>query len=216
MGPAAVGSYELEIAIGSGGLPTRGAILVGFPKAWFAHPFPLSKRLQQKEPAQPHFLSVKSSRRGATLVVTVDTVGFTGKIERFNQTIAIVDSGAALQPGDTLSIVLANTNAPYIAGTDTVHVAIDRHGDGRFVEISRPAKYVVTSGPAEDFTLLAPTEAVVGRPVQLQVAAFDRFWNVAEGFTGRVRLTAVDTDRSIAMQAPDRGIAHVTWTPARE
>ena len=111
--PAATGSYELRITIGSTGLPTHGAMLVAFPKTWFAHPFPLSKRLQRSDASKPHFLSVKSSRSGAAFDVTVDTVGFTGKIERFNQTIGIVDTGAALQPGDVVSVVLANTNAPY-------------------------------------------------------------------------------------------------------
>src|SRR5579872_455960 len=197
--PAAIGSYELRITMGSSGLPTHGAILVGFPKPWFAHPFPLSKRLQQSDPAKPHFLSVRSARRGATFAVTVDTTGFTGKIERFNQTIAIVDTGAALQAGDVVSVVLANTNAPYIAGRDTVRVAIDRDGTGRFAEMSHPAEYVVAPGSVEDFTLLGPTEAVVGRPVQLQIAAFDRFWNVAEAFAGRVRVTGVDRDRSLSL-----------------
>jgi hypothetical protein len=213
---AAIGSYELRITIGSAGVPTHGAILVGFPKAWFAHPFPLSKRLQWEDPTKPHFLSVKSSRQDAAFTVTVDTVGFTGKIERFNQTIAILDTGAGLQPGDTVSVVLANTNAPYLAGADTVHVAIDRDGVGRFVEMTAGAKYVVAPGSAEDFTLLGPTEAVVGQSVQVQLAAFDQFWNVAEQFAGAVRVTGVDHDRRVSMQASDRGIARVSWTPARE
>jgi hypothetical protein len=213
---AATGSYELRITIGSAGVPTRGAILVGFPKAWFAHPFPLSKRLQRGDPAKPHFLSVTGSRPGATFAVTVDTTGFTGKIERFNQTIAIVDTGAGLQPGDTVSVLLANTNAPYLAGADAVHVAIDRDGLGRFVEMPEGAPYVVTPESVDDFTLLGPTEAVAGRPVQLQIAAFDRFWNVAEGFEGRVRVTAIDRDRSVSMRPSDHGIARVSWTPLKE
>lgn len=216
LAPAAIGSYELRITIGSTGLPTRGAMLVAFPKTWFAHPFPLSKRLQSSDASKPHFLSVTSSRPGATFTIAVDTVGFTGKIERFNQTIGIVETGAGLQPGDVVTVVLANTNAPYLSGPDSVRVAIDREGTGRFVEMTDAAKYVVTPDRVEDFTLLGPTEAVVGRPVQMQIAAFDRFWNVAEGFEGRVRLTAVDRDRSLSMRPSDRGIARVSWTPAKE
>ena len=214
--PAAVGTYELQITLGSAGLPARGAMLVGFPKTWFAHPFPLSKRLQLADSSKPHFLSVKSSRPGATFSMTVDTVGFAGKIERFNQTIAIVDTGVGLQPGDLVSVVLANTNAPYLAGADSVRVAIDHDGDGRFVELSTAAKYVVAPGAVDDFTLLGPTEGVVGQPLRLQIAAFDRFWNVAEAFGGRVRVTGIDRDRSVSMTPSDQGIAHLSWTPARE
>jgi len=214
--PAAIGSYELRITIGSTGLPTRGAILVAFPKAWFAHPFPLSKRLQWTEPSKPHFLSVTSSRPGATFAVTVDTTGFTGKIERFNQTIGIVDTGPGLLAGDIVSVAIANTTAPYIAGADSVRVATDPAGTGRFVEMSAAAKYLVTPGPVEDFTLLGPTEAIVGRPVQLQIAAFDGFWNVASEFEGRVRVTAIDRDRSVSMRPSDHGIARVSWAPVKE
>ncbi|HEX6465163.1 MAG TPA: DUF3604 domain-containing protein [Vicinamibacterales bacterium] len=213
---AAIGSYELRLTVGASGLPSRSAILVGFPKAWFVNPFPLPKRLQSDDPAKPHFLSVRSSRENAALKATVDTIGFTGKIERFNQTIAIANNGAALRPGDVISVTLSNTTAPYIAGADRVHVAVDRDGSGRYLETAAGAPYSVTAGPTEDFTLLGPTEAVVGRPVQLQIAAFDRFWNLAEEFSGSVRVTDIDRDRTLRISRANRGTGTISWTPARE
>jgi uncharacterized protein DUF3604 len=189
IGAGAIGAYELRVTLGERGIPTRGSMLVSLPKAWFTNPFPIPKRLQWSDPARPHFLAVRMSRPGATFMLGVDNVGFTGKIERFNQTISIVNTGAPLEPGDVISVKLSNTTAPYVAGPDAVRVAIDSAGAGRYVAFKQGASYVVTPGPAEEFTLTAPTEAVVRRPVSLKFTAFDRFANVVSDFKGRVRLS---------------------------
>lgn len=185
----AIGAYELRVTIGETGLPPRGSLLVSFPKAWFTNPFPIPKRLEWSNPASPHFLSVGISRPGATFVLGVDKVGFTGKIERFNQTISIVNTGVPLEAGDVVSVKLANTTGPYVAGPDAVHVAMDTTGAARYVALKSSAAYLVTPGPAEEFTLVAPSEAVVGHPVALTLTAFDRYGNVVGDLNGRVRLT---------------------------
>ncbi|MEP7310343.1 MAG: DUF3604 domain-containing protein [Acidobacteriota bacterium] len=211
----AVGAYVLRVTIGRDGLPPGGALLVGFPKAWFVNPYPIPKHLQTTDRAKPHFLSVTSSRPGLTFALTVDTTGFSGKIERFNQTIAAKTAGATLQPGDIVSIALANTTCPYIADADEVSVAVDRDGTGHFSRLTGSARYQVSAGPVQDFTLLAPTEAVVGRPVQLQLTAFDRFWNVADTTTARAGITGLDGLMTIRLTADRRGTTTFNWSPAR-
>jgi hypothetical protein len=213
---ATVGRYVLRVTVGRNGLPPRGVMLVGFPKAWFGNPYPIPKHLQTTDPTKPHFLSVTSSRSGATFDIAVNTTGFSGKIERFNQTIAATSTGAPLQAGDTVSIALANTTCPQIAGADEVNVAIDPTGAGQFARLRSPARYVVRAGPVQDFTLVAPTDAVVGRSVELQITAFDRFWNVAEAATGQVAIAGLGGRVRLQLSASKRGTATFNWTPSKE
>ena len=210
----AIGSYELRVTLGDRGLPTGGRLLIGFPKAWFVNPFPIPKRLQVKDGAKPHALSVSASRTGTAFSVTVDTTGFTGKIERFNQTISATNAGAPLVRGDAVSIILANTTAPYISGADEVHVAVDPDGTGQFRPLRLGARYEIIAGPGEDFTLVGPTEAVVRRAIELQFTAFDRFGNVAEAFAGTVELTGTERSRKLRLTPTNRGSTIVTWTPS--
>src|SRR5262245_23950545 len=211
-----VGSYELRVTLGQEGLPAGGTLLIGFPKAWFVNPFPIPKRLQIADDTKPHFLSVTASRPGATFAVTIDTTGFSGKVERFNQTIVAKNTGAALQRGDTVTVVLARTTAPYLAGADEVRIAVDAGASGTFKPFARGAPYDIEAGPAEDFTLVAPTEAVKGRAVELQLTAFDRYWNVASRFSGDVELTGLDASRPLHLPPANRGTIRVSWTPAAE
>jgi len=214
--PAAIGSYELRIRIGAQGVASRGALLVAFPKAWFTNPFPIPKRLQISDRGKPPFVGVTASRGDVTFEVSIDTVGLAGKIERFNQTIRIVNAGSPLAAGDVVSVTLANTTAPYVAGSDAVRVAVDADATGRFILLRNGAEYVVSPAAAEDFTLVAPTEAVVGRPIELRVTAFDRFWNVATTFAGSARLIQLGREQTRSVAPRDHGSTTFTWTPARE
>ena len=216
IGAAAIGTYELRVTVAGKGIKTGGGVLVGLPKAWFVNPYPIPKLLQTVDRMRPHHLSVRSSRAGTAFDVAVDTVGFTGKIERFNQTIAAINTGASLEAGDTVSFVLANTTAPYISGANEVQIAIDADGRKRFVPIRRGAPYDIIPAVAEQFTLVGPTEAVVARPVTLQITAFDRFANVAVGFSGSGEIVGIEPRRKVVFQPNDRGRVTFTWTPMKE
>lgn len=209
------GQVALRVTLGGGGLPPGGRLLVGFPKAWFVNPYPIPKRLQTVDRTRPHFLAVATSRPGASFAIAVDTTAFSGKIERFNQTIQLSNTGAPLAEGDVVTVTLANTAAPYIAGADAVHVAIAPTPTAAYVPMRASAHYVVLPGPPEDFTLVAPTEGVEGHHVTLQLTAFDRFWNVSPGFTGSVQLTGVDHARTVRIGNADGGRKTVEWTPAK-
>src|SRR3954453_21275891 len=74
------GTVELRVTLGTGGLPSGGRLLIGFPKAWFVNPFPIPKRLQPADRTRPHFLAVAASRPGATFAIAIDTTAFSGKV----------------------------------------------------------------------------------------------------------------------------------------
>jgi hypothetical protein len=210
------GVFELRVTLAGDGLPTGGRLLVGFPKAWFVNPFPIPKRLQTADRAKPHFLAVAGSRPGAVFAITIDTTGFSGKVERFNQTVEAVNTGVSLVKGDLITLTLANTSAPYIAGTDVVRVAVAAGPSAPYAPMRAAATYDVMAGAPEDFTLVAPTEAVAGRALTLQLTAFDGFWNVAPKFAGRIQITGVDRPRTIELSPADRGQKLIAWTPAKE
>src|SRR5205807_907870 len=51
----------------------------------------------------------------------------------------------------------------------------------------------VTPGNAVYFTATAPSTAITGNPFNVTVSAFDRFSNLAAGYTGTVKLTSTDS-----------------------
>lgn len=190
--PAAIGTYTLRFKVGPSGIAEGGGIRVAFPKAWFTNPFPLPKELQQTDPEAPHHVGVTSSTKSTQLSLEIDQVGLTGKNERFNRTLTAQVSGTALEEKDTITVTLANTTAPYVAGIDFVTVAVDESGNGQFKKLADGARYEVLPGAAEEMILAGPSQAVVGHPAQLHITAVDRFFNRVDTFVGFVQITGLD------------------------
>jgi hypothetical protein len=175
---ARIGDYELTFTAGGSGIAEGGTLLVAFPKAWFTNPYPIVKPIQQKDPAGPHYVSVSASRAGTRLGLSLDKISFAGKIERFNWMMTVRIDGEPLKAGDTLHVKLSRTTAPYVPGRDRVRIAIDAEDKGTYREVDGGAPYEVSPGEAADVALVGPSNAVVGKPIELHVTAFDRFWNV--------------------------------------
>ncbi len=212
MTAAAIGDYSALIAIGKVGIAIGGGLLVDFPKAWFTNPLPLVKPMQTGDPAGPHFLECRTYREGASLEVSVDHRNFDGSIERFRHVVKAIVRGHALFEGDTIRVSLKHTTAPIISGADAVRVAVDAAGDGRFV-LAAPAPYVVHPGPAVSALIVAPSDAVVGQALELHVSLFDRFYNLAEGFSGELAIAGLGPEAIPLTMGVGRAIAKVSWTP---
>ena len=208
---AGIGNYELTFTVGPSGIGTGGSLLVAFPKAWFTNPYPIVKPVQQKDPAGPHYVCVRASRAGTHLALSLDKISFTGKVERFNWMMTVRIDGEPLTAGDTVHVTLARTTAPYVPGRDRVRIAVDADGRGTYREVDAGAPYDVSPGPPADVALVGPSDAEVGKPIELHVTAFDRFWNV----------TALPASGSVAglgstlhVERADRA-AVVRWTPSK-
>ncbi len=210
---AEIGDYSLEFTVGPSGIAAGGGLMVAFPKAWFANPFPLIKFVQTEDPALPHHVGVTTSRPGARLAVGIDSVGLTGKVERFNHTITLHVGEPGLQAGDTLTVTFGRTTAPYLIGEDTVDVAVDAAGDGRFRRVAEGAHYEVLCGEAVELVLVGPSQAVVGRPVDLTLTAFDPYSNRAEFLAGPVQITGLGEPIRTEFGSRDLGQLKITWTP---
>lgn len=214
---AEIGEYALTVTIGAGGVAQGGGLLVAFPKAWFSNPVPILKELQQTDPARPHYAAVASSRAGAKLTMAIERVNFDGKSERYSRTMRIKLDGEALREGDEVTVTLANTTCPYLAGIDEVDVAIDAKGDGKFRKIKKGANYEVFAGAGVEMTLVGPSQAVVGEEVELVLTAFDEFWNRADVVAGPVMIKGIEgVPPGLEFGSLDRSQITIPWTPAKE
>lgn len=215
--PAQLGTFTLSYTVGPSGIAAGGGIMVDFPKAWFTNPVPLVKPVQTTEPEGFHYIGAAASRAGAKLALSIDNINYDGKVERFRHMITIKTSGDALRRGDTIAVVFAHTTAPYLAGEDYVRVAVDTNGNSEFRLSERPARYTVRSGDATRLALFAPSQAIAGTPVDIQLTAFDRFFNVAEQVTGSVSVEGLGSSPiSGRFRLNDRGIIRLSWTPSEE
>ncbi len=208
---AQIGSYELTFTVGPSGIADGGSLLVAFPKAWFTNPYPIVKPIQQKDPAGPHYVSVSASRPNTRVVLSLDKISFTGKVERFNWMMTIRIEGEALKAGDTVQVNLARTTAPYVPGRDRVRIAVDADGRGTYREADAGASYDVSPGPAADVALVGPSDGVVGNPIELHVTAFDRFWNVT-GLPAAGSVAGLGS--ALRVERAERA-AVVRWTPSK-
>lgn len=214
MGVAEIREYHTVIVVvGKEGIAVGGGVLVDFPKAWFTNPFPLIKLVQTTDPAAPHYIECRTYREGATLECAVDHRNFDGSIERFRHVVRVTVRDHALFEGDTVRVSFKNTTSPVSAGPDAVRVAVDAVGDGRFALTNAPAKYHVHPGPATSALVVAPSDAVVGEPIEVHVALFDRFYNVAEGFSGALTIAGLGSDPIPVSIGPGRAVAKLNWTP---
>lgn len=214
---AEIGTYTLLCTVGPSGIVTGGGLMVELPKGWIANPFPSIKPLQLKSASRPHFLSASCSRAGCALAVKKDSQSFAGKRERFRRTITLTLKSGALLEGDRVEVTLANTTAPDFAGPDEIRVAVDQGGSGEFRLIQEAARYQVVSGPPREIRLTAPSQAVVGETVELQITALDRFFNLAADLPEDLAVEVVGSRSLQPRRAEEsKGVATAAWTPEQE
>jgi len=213
MTAAAIGNYSLLIAIGKEGVAIGGGLFVDFPKAWFTNPLPLIKPIQNADAAAPHYLECRTYREGASLEVSTDNRSFDGSVERFRHVVHVTVRDHELFEGDTVRVSLKNTTAPIVAGADAVRVAVDAAGDQRY-RLATSAPYIVHPGPAISALVAAPSDAVVGQPIDVHVALFDRLNNLAEGFAGELAIGGLDAEAIPVRMGPGRAMAQFVWTPS--
>ncbi|MGB3564760.1 MAG: DUF3604 domain-containing protein [Thermoanaerobaculia bacterium] len=209
-----VGRYVLEFEVGEGGIGTGGGLLVDFPKAWFASLVPLSKPFQIRDQEAPHFASVEASRVESQLQLRLEREGLDGKLDRFPHIIHVTVAGSPLAEGDEILVTLANTSAPFVSGPDEVRVAVDTGGTGEFRFIEMGAEYEVVSDSPAEIYLLGASHAVVGRPHELQVTLFDRFFNPTVATASRLVVEGLQPNPlAVRFSTDDPWRAVVRWTP---
>ncbi|MCH8203719.1 MAG: DUF3604 domain-containing protein [Candidatus Hydrogenedentes bacterium] len=214
---AEVGEYTLRFWVGREGIAEGGGLLVDFPKAWFSNPVPLIKAVQTEDSSAPHYVEVSCSREGAGLELAIDHQSFDGSIERFRHVMRIVVTGRALEEGDGITVIFSKTTSPIVSGSDEVRVAVDAHGDQKYGIIAEGAGYAVSAGDAVWAMLLAPSQGVVGEPVEMQLTVLDALNNVVEDFRGAFEVAGLEgAPVSVLFRAESRGRQAFSWIPEKE
>ncbi len=214
---AEVGDYALRFSTGSEGIAEGGGLLVDFPKAWFSNPVPLVKAVQMENSSAPHYVGVSCSRAGAGLEMTIDHRNFDGSIERFRHVMRIIVTGRALQEGDGITVTFSNTTSPIVSGSDEVRVAVDAQGDKKYRMIAKGAGYAVSAGDAAWAMLLAPSQGVVRKSVEMQLTVLDALNNVVEDFEGAFEVTGLESAPvSVLFTVESRGRQSFSWIPEKE
>lgn len=205
-------TFSLRLTVGSSGIKPGGGLLVAYPKAWFG----LQKQFQTRNGDAPLFLSASSSREGAKLGLSLDSIGLDGERNAYAQTIAAKLEGAPLAEGDKITLSLARATAPALAGTDEIVIAVDATGDGQFKRIKAGADYEVLSRGGVEIVMTGPMQAVVGQPIEIHLTAFDASRNAAEVFAGILAVTGLGKPFPVEFGSTDRGRISFKWTPEKE
>lgn len=198
------GSWVIEYAAGSGGLPAGATITIDTTPSdsdWAAP--------QVDDPAGDDYVTVEGPP-AAHLAVQVLT----------SQTVRVTITSGQLREGEPVRITYGDRTGGS-RGTRAQTFAEDRHRfwiavdrtDGRPPAIVRnPPELRIVAGPPERLVLVLPSIAAVGEATPLRVKLEDAWGNVTTGYTGSVLLQAPEFDapRRIEFRERDRGVRVVS------
>ena len=190
-------------------------VVVDFPKPWFTNPYPMTKAVQETDPAKPHYLSVGvSSGSEGALHFSSSLRSASGKVERFRR-LLVMSLTRDLEAGEHLWVALRNTSAPEVSGADEVRVYVRRTGDEVWQQPAKGAGYRVLAGAPRVALLFAPSQSVVGMPLELQLTLLDRYNNPVEALSGSANAVAevryiLDSDRGSAPPAQTVAVRSAT------
>ena len=222
----AVDDYELRFSPGRGGLVRGDVLIVDFPKAWFAEPFPFIKDVQLDDQEAPHhaFVKVLSARGKESRVKTelvIDRRSRRGEMERFRHRLCLEVKGGRVRPDDTVLVGFSNTTAPAVAGRDVVLVTWHGRGcegdAGEGVVIAE-APYEVVPAALAKVRVVAPSEALVGRESQVRVVLLDALDNPISSLRKNVTISVAGVTTSpleVELLAGEPGSVDVGFRPRR-
>ena len=175
-----VGSFStwtLTYTIGAYAMDVGGGLKIGTRRqADFGTP-------QFDDAEGDNYATVTCSREGSRFETAFDPRGHK---RPFNAVAVIRLTAGPLYPGDTVTVVLGDRTRgsrglqvqsfPETASDFAVFVDPLSSGEYKRVYCTSP-NFHIRSGPAETFTVVAPTIVEAGKPFRVQVRANDRFGN---------------------------------------
>ncbi|MGI9610873.1 MAG: hypothetical protein ACR2NL_11340, partial [Acidimicrobiia bacterium] len=208
-----VTELTLRLIVGAGGIATGGGTLIDLPKSWFILPNQLGKPVQTRNPQAAHFIGVTFSRPGSNPEFTLDHENFDGQLDRFPHMVEIVVGGVPLEEGDWIEVRFTHTTAPFLAGPRSIRVAVDAVGYREYQYLESPTVFDVKPGPPSTLRLVAPSQAVVGEPIDLRLAVTDTYANPVSGLRGNATLRGlgggpIERDLQESSEWP----LHFQWT----
>jgi hypothetical protein len=123
----------------------------------------------------------------------------------------------SLYPGDKVTVVMGDTSGggpgfrlqTFREVEHIFKVHVDCFGSGRYEEIEASPVITLIGGPADELTIVTPSEAVIGEPFPVLVRAIDSWGNRSDGYSGSVTFGASDPlaelPRAYTFKAGNRG-----------
>jgi len=210
-------TLEYTFTVAAEGIAAGGGISMSVSRFWQWSP------PQTSDPESPGYTTVRCSR-GDALTLRVDAV------PRDHVVLVRVPEGGPLEPGDTVTLTYGDTSGgrhPAARGRSDAYAErgerfffkVDGDGDTFFTPLETQATFEVVAREATTLLAFAPSQASVGEPFEISVAAVDRTFNRVESFTGAIALECTEGEADVAarvtISAGDRGAIRVPVT-ARE
>ena len=199
------GTWAVLYTAGPSGLGAGGSIRIEMPTGWsdtrWSEP-------QFDQPGKPHHVTIRGSNPGVKLYRHVENfIPSTGKRHWFRRVIYVGVAEGRLAPGDTITVTYGNTLGPSFANDGVVTVLSDLDGDGSGKPLANLPHLVTRAAEPVEMQLIAPSQGVIGTPLEVRINVVDRYANLAD-WSGVVRVEAEEARISA-------GTGRVRVTPSR-
>ncbi|MCL4425735.1 MAG: CehA/McbA family metallohydrolase [Firmicutes bacterium] len=221
------GSWVITYTAGERGIEVGGSVRLEIPNG-FSMP-------QLHYPELPGHTSATCSNPRVKLQLTLDwPAGRRAYVTRWGRHVYIKVLDERLAPGETITITYGNVHrfafvgaeAPILADLVEFTVATDTDGQRRapfsgYYLLPESPRLRIINGSARTLRVLVPSQAEVGKPVEVSVVAEDESGNVATDFQGEISWSSPDETAILppmtsfvgnqqGIHRPEKGITFLT------
>ena len=150
------------------------AVMVQFPNTWTIVNGPsFTRELQTTDPEGEHFIGVSAQGMdtGFDVAVRSRNLYAPDHVCRHGRLITATPAAGVVPAGTPITLVYANTYAPYVSETETLWVRV------RDEAPEAPPKLIVTPGPAVAMRLIVPSAAQPAEEFDVLIVSLDEFDN---------------------------------------
>lgn len=232
------GTWTVTYRLGSNGIAEGGGVRVQLPDEWHAGARNSAHPLQATDPTADHYVSARTSRGEVKLETTVESEsddvlvksrrrGLDGRSERYVFVVRVQVAEGSLEEGDSLSIVYGDTShgsrgmraAPVSTGPQAILMTVDDEGSGTYEPHPDRPTLESISGPPAELKISGPSNLVMGRAADLDLAITDGHFNPVDDFQGRVAFDVIQGEVEIASEVQldlTNGAETISFTPTEE
>jgi len=212
------GNWNIGFRVGEGGIHTGGIVKIQFPNCWHTSPWPEGKLKKEQftNTRADHYITAKIQKDNCSHSINIVREGVDGQQDRFGRSFEIKLEEGELNKGDIIEFSFSNTSAPTICESQEIAIVVDPTGSGIFTSIrENPVIHIKAALPVK-MQLIAPSQAVVGREITINVVVLDNWYNASEHYRGELTITSSDTTfiapETVRFRKEDMGVRKIPVT----